>query len=74
MTLSDSLYLKIGWSYLKCIKFNIFMKLKNIDLAGGVSYKAPAVSILDVQVEGVLCESGITIEDWENDDELLDFD
>lgn len=37
-------------------------------------YVAPAMDILDVQVEGVLCESGITIEDWENDDELLDFD
>lgn len=37
-------------------------------------YAAPAVSILDVQVEGVLCESGITIDDWGKDDELLDFD
>ena len=50
------------------------MKLRNIDLAGGISYEAPAVSILDVQVEGVLCESGITIDDWGKDEELLDFD
>lgn len=50
------------------------MKLKNIDLAGGRSYEAPSANILDVQVEGVLCESGVTIEDWEEDDELLDFD
>lgn len=50
------------------------MRLKNIDLAGGISYEAPAVSIVDVLVEGVLCESGVTIEDWEEDDELLDFD
>ena len=37
-------------------------------------YVSPVVNVVDVQVEGVLCESGITIEDWENDDELLDFD
>ena len=37
-------------------------------------YVAPAMDIVDVLVEGVLCESGVTIEDWENDDELLDFD
>ena len=46
---------------------------------GLFSYPVPideeyVAGILDVQVEGVLCESGVTIEDWENDDELLDFD
>ena len=52
------------------------MTLKNFDLSKkGLSYETPSVSILDVQVEGVLCESGIGINDWvENGDELLDFD
>lgn len=51
------------------------MTLKNFDLSKkGLSYETPSVSILDAQVEGVLCESGISINDWENDDELLDFD
>ena len=50
------------------------MKQTNIFHTGGISYEAPAVSILDVQVEGVLCESGITIDDWGKDEELLDFD
>ena len=51
------------------------MTLKNFDFSKkGLSYETPSVSILDVQVEGVLCESGISINDWENDDELLDFD
>ena len=50
------------------------MKSKNLHFAGEQRYVAPSVSILDVQVEGVLCESGISINDWENDDELLDFD
>ena len=45
-----------------------------ISIRGGQSYETPSVNSLDVQVEGVLCESGISINDWENDDELLDFD
>ena len=51
------------------------MTLKNFDFSKkGLSYETPSVSILDVQVEGMLCESGISINDWENDEELLDFD
>ena len=49
------------------------MKLKELNPCGQI-YVFPSVNILDVQVEGVLCESGISINDWENDDELLDFD
>lgn len=53
----------------------IIMTLKHFDLSQkGFSYETPSVSILDVQVEGMLCESGISINDWENDEELLDFD
>ena len=51
------------------------MTLKHFDFSQkGFSYETPSVSILDVQVEGMLCESGIRINDWENDEELLDFD
>ena len=53
----------------------IIMTLKHFDFSQkGFSYETPSVSILDVQVEGMLCESGISINDWENDEELLDFD
>ena len=30
-------------------------------------YQAPAVSVIDVQVEGVLCESNETLEDYLGD-------
>ncbi len=50
------------------------MKQTYMNLARGRYYETPAINIVDVQVEGVLCESGISIEKWENDDELLDFD
>lgn len=49
------------------------MKLKELNPCGQI-YVSPSVNILDIQAEGVLCESGISINDWENDDELLDFD
>ena len=49
--------------------------IKRIEnLIGRGRYEAPSVDILDVQSEGVLCESGIGINDWQEDDELLDFD
>lgn len=50
------------------------MKSINLIPARDQHYETPAINIVDVQVEGVLCESGISINDWENDDELLDFD
>lgn len=50
------------------------MKTENFISVPNQSYVTPSMVILDVQVEGVLCESGISINDWENDDELLDFD
>ena len=37
-------------------------------------YTAPSASTISVLAEGILCESGIGIKDWEKDDELLDFD
>ena len=48
------------------------MKKTNIILCGG--YESPAVNVLDVMSEGVLCASGdFSIGDWEKDDESLDF-
>lgn len=38
------------------------------------SYQTPAVNVIDIQVEGVLCASGdYDINDWEDDGEGLDF-
>ena len=38
------------------------------------SYETPSVNVLDVHAEGVLCASGgFGIQDWDNDDESLDF-
>ncbi len=36
-------------------------------------YESPAVNVLDVMSEGVLCASGLGIQDWETDDETLEF-
>jgi hypothetical protein len=49
------------------------MKQTNIILCGS-SYEAPAVRVLDIMSEGVLCASGdFSIGDWEEDGESLDF-
>lgn len=38
------------------------------------SYETPAVNVIDIQVEGVLCASGdFDINDWEEDEDGLDF-
>lgn len=37
------------------------------------SYSAPEVKVVDIVSEGVLCASGLGINDWERDDEALDF-
>ena len=43
-------------------------------IMGGVAYVAPSVSVMEIHNEGLLCASGdITIKDWENDGESLDF-
>ena len=40
----------------------------------GLSYETPSVTVLDVQAEGVLCQSGnFGIKDWEEDNDSLDF-
>lgn len=49
------------------------MKQTNFN-SGSLTYESPAVNVLDVMSEGVLCASGeFSIGDWENDDESLDF-
>lgn len=49
------------------------MKQTNIN-SGSLTYESPAVNVLDVMSEGVLCASnGVDIKDWETDDEILDF-
>ena len=41
---------------------------------GGQTYETPSVTTLEVLSEGVLCASGnFGINDWENDDDPLDF-
>lgn len=48
------------------------MKTNIYQTAAG--YESPAVRILDILNEGVLCQSGdFGIVDWENDGESLDF-
>ena len=49
------------------------MMRTNFNLAAA-GYESPAVSVLDIMSEGVLCQSGnFGIGDWEKDDELLEF-
>ncbi len=49
------------------------MKQTNFN-SGSRTYESPAVNVLDVMSEGVLCASnGVDIKDWETDDEILDF-
>ena len=46
---------------------------RNINLTTA-GYESPAVNVLDVMSEGVLCQSGnFGIGDWENDDDPLEF-
>lgn len=40
----------------KIIKIKIVMRMSNFN-AGGQTYQSPSLEVLDVLVEGVLCES-----------------
>lgn len=33
----------------------------------------PMIRVVDIQSEGVLCSSGVDINDWERDEDVLDF-
>ncbi len=49
------------------------MKKRNIKDFCPDTYVAPAVCVVDIVSEGVLCASGLDINDWEKDDDVLDF-
>ena len=49
------------------------MKNNEFVVIGGV-YVTPSMTVMDIHNEGLLCVSGdITIKDWENDGESLEF-
>lgn len=50
------------------------MNTDKIFVRGGQPYEAPSVTPLDILSEGLLCQSGMfTLDEWENDNESLDF-
>ena len=50
------------------------MKNNKITNLEGLSYETPSVTSLDILSEGLLCQSGeFKLNDWENDDESLNF-
>lgn len=42
-------------------------------ISGQETYSAPMIRVVDIQSEGVLCSSGVDINDWERDEDILDF-
>ena len=36
------------------------------------AYVAPVIRVVDIQNEGILCSSGVDINDWERDEDILD--
>ncbi len=36
-------------------------------------YVSPSSKVMSIACEGVLCSSGVDINDWEKDDDVLDF-
>ncbi len=45
----------------------------NSKLLNPEAYSTPEVKVVDIVSEGLLCSSGLGINDWERDDEALDF-
>lgn len=45
----------------------------NSKLLNPEAYSTPEVKVVDIVSEGLLCASGLGINDWERDDEALDF-
>ena len=37
------------------------------------AYAAPVIRVVAIQNEGLLCSSGVDINDWERDEDILDF-
>ncbi len=56
------------------IKRTIFMKRNNIYLVSEKeTYVSPSVRSIDIVSEGVLCSSGVDINDWGKDEDILEF-
>ncbi len=50
------------------------MKNKEISFAPqNIGYVSPSARIIDIASEGVLCASNVDINDWEKDEDILDF-
>ncbi len=49
------------------------MSQKSFNKKDELQYEVPSVKILDIVSEGVLCSSGLGINDWEYDGEDLNF-
>ncbi len=48
------------------------MKYKTIESMKAV-YVSPSTKVIDIASEGVLCASGLDINDWEKDEDVLEF-
>lgn len=46
--------------------------LNDLKISDMETYSSPSVNVVDIESEGVLCGS-VDIQDWERDDEILDF-
>lgn len=52
--------MKVAWGHVLCIQItNIIMKTNNIPIGQtGSLYESPALTALDIESEGLLCQSG----------------
>ena len=54
--------------------YYIFMtKVIDSKISRQEAYLTPMIRVVDIEVEGVLCSSGVDINDWERDEDVLDF-
>ncbi len=63
-------YLQIESIVYNLLKIMSLLRLKKTE---AFQYVTPAIMLIDIVSEGVLCSSGVDINDWENDGEGLDF-
>lgn len=64
---------RVGPCVVSNIIFITLMVKVSANLSYPETYSSPEVKIVDVVSEGVLCSSGVGINDWERDDDVLDF-
>lgn len=48
-------------------------KIIDSKISSQEAYMTPMIRVVDIQSEGVLCSSGVDINDWERDEDVLDF-